>query len=214
MGSVRLPGKNLAKLEGRSLLARAIETAQASAGVHEVLVSSDGAEILDEARSLGAGAERRSDALATGSTTTSAVIDDVLSRRPDVTVLLVLQPTSPLRMPADVEACLVALQSHPAATTVTACDHPSRWTMTVDKDKLLVPRLGSWSAARLADDASEVRLNGAVYAARAEYLRRGEPLVGPATVAVLMPRGRSIDVDDAFDLHLARLLVEHPFISS
>ena len=57
----------------------------------------------------------------------------------------------------------------------------------------------------------EFRVNGAVYAARAEHLRAGGPLVGSETAAIEMPRWRSVDIDEAFDLHLARLLADHPF---
>ena len=209
-GSVRLPGKNLAKVGGRSLVARAVDTARATAQIAEVLVSSDDPAILDEAVRAGAAAEVRPAPLASSSATTREVVDDLLGRRHEVDVLVILQPTSPLRVAADVEACLGALDRHDTVTSVTACEYPARWSMLLDGEGLLTPQAVSWSSALATGTQHEVRPNGAVYAARTKHLRAGGDLVGPGTAAVEMPRSRSVDIDDALDLHVARLLEMHP----
>jgi N-acylneuraminate cytidylyltransferase len=177
-GSVRLPGKNLEQIGGRTLVEIAVRSGLAVANVDEVVVSSDSPEILADGLRAGATVEKREPALALSETTSREVIDDVLSRRPDVDVLILLQPTSPLRAPRDVTACLETLLRHPTAATVTTTDYPSAWTRTISPEGHLLP---------------------------------GGELIDERTAAVLMPRSRSIDVDDAFDLHLARLLAASPF---
>ncbi|HEU5149621.1 MAG TPA: acylneuraminate cytidylyltransferase family protein [Iamia sp.] len=208
-GSARIPGKNLKTIGGRSLVRLAVDIGLAVAQIDEVIVSSDAPEILAEGRSAGATVDHRSAALARPDTESRDVIDELLARRSDVDVLVLLQPTSPLRTPADVVACLDALAYHPTAATVTRTDHPSAWTRIVSEEGRLLPAVPA--DCRMPPAGPEVRLNGAVYTARASHIRAGGDLVGEHTAAVMMPRARSVDIDRPFDLHLARLLASSPF---
>lgn len=188
------------------MVRRAVEVARA-AGLDEVVVSSDDDAILAEALACGATPERRDPALAADDTPTLAVLRDHLARHPEVDVLVLLQPTSPLRAPQDIRACLDALSGADRVVTVTPSEHPVPWTFRVTGDDRLDPVLG-WDAVatRRQDTESTYRLNGAVYALRAEVVRRGDPLVGPGTVAVVVPPERSVDIDGELDLEIARLL--------
>lgn len=208
-GSKGLAGKNLAHVAGRSLVRRAVEVARAVTLVDEVVVSSDDEEILAEGRAAGATALRRPDELATDDAPSESVVRHLLDHRPRATVMVLVQPTSPLRDVADVRACLEALGGAPAAVTVTAVDHPVEWLFHLGEGGGLEPILG-WDrlVARRQDAIPVYALNGAVYAARTEHLRNGGRLVGPATIAVPMPSERSVDVDDGIGLALARLLAE------
>jgi N-acylneuraminate cytidylyltransferase len=204
-----LPGKNLAAVGGRTLVARAVEVGRAVELIDEVAVSSDDAAILAEAGWAGAVSVARPAALAADDTPTAAVVDHFLAARPAVDTLVLLQPTSPLRNPDDVRRCLAALASAPAAATVTPVAHPIEWTFREGGDGRLAPVLG-WRrfVARRQDALRTFTLNGAVYAASAAYLRAGHPLVGPDTAMVPMPPERSVDVDDEVGLALARLLCD------
>lgn len=177
-----------------------------AAGLEEVVVSSDDEAILAEGRACGASPERRDATLATDDTPTVAVLRDHLARHPEVEALVLLQPTSPLRAPVDVRACLDALDGAERVVTVTPSEHPAPWTFHVT-DNRLDPVLG-WDAVatRRQDTEPTYRLNGAVYALRAEVIRRGSPLVGPGTAVVIMPPERSVDIDTELDLEIARLI--------
>jgi N-acylneuraminate cytidylyltransferase len=50
-------------------------------------------------------------------------------------------------------------------------------------------------------------LNGAVYAARVDWLRCSKSFLTPATLGWVMPAERSVDVDTELDLALAEVLV-------
>lgn len=209
-GSKGLPGKNLRAVGGRSLVARAIDVARAVPAIDDVLVSSDGPDILAEALACGAMAIERPADLARDTTPTLHVLLYLLRLRPEVERLVVLQPTSPLRNARDVENCLERLVEAPTCVTVTAAAHPLSWTFELGPGDRMQP-LGSWDrfASRRQDGRSVFQLNGAAYAARAAHLRGGGALVGPETVAIVMPKERSIDVDDEFDLVMARALATH-----
>lgn len=206
-GSRGLPGKNLATIEGRSLVARAIDVGHSVERIDDVVVSSDDEDIMEEGRRHGATIVTRPARLAADDTPTIDVIRHVLRGRPGARLVVILQPTSPLRTAQDVEACLDALDEATTATTVTGVDHPVEWSFQVSSERRLHPVLG-WD--RLVGARQEtmhtVRLNGAVYAAQATHLLQDGPLVGPDTVAVPMPRDRSVDVDDELDLVVARAI--------
>lgn len=177
--------------------------------IDDVVVSSEDEEILAEARAHGATTDRRSPELAADDTPTAEVLREYLDRRPSVEALVLLQPTSPFRDPADVEACLARLENAPSVVTVTALEHPPEWSFRIRAEDHLEPLKG-WDAlvGRRQDAPPSFRLNGAVYAVRANRLRCGHGLVDDETVAVVMPAGRSVDIDTELDLEFARLLFD------
>ena len=207
-GSKGIPQKNLAKVAGKSLVERAIEAARGTPGIGAILVSSDDDDILEEGRRCGAVTSRRPPELSTDDAPTSAVVNYVLRQEAGASIVVVLQPTSPLRRPEDIQACLRTLEWAASAATVVALNHPAEWLFDVGDQGHLMPLNGDWDAIPTCRQSGRpaYELNGAVYAATAAYLRAGNPLVGPRTVAVQMPRYRSIDVDTLADLRLANLL--------
>jgi N-acylneuraminate cytidylyltransferase len=206
-GSKRLPGKNLAEVAGRSLVARAVDVALRAQ--LRPLVSSDDDAILVEGERAGAIAERRPAALATDEAIAEEVIRHLLSGH-DAEVVVLLQPTSPLRDVDDVRRCIDALRDAPTAATAVQVPHPVEWVFRTGEDGQAVPVLG-WDEFRSRQPrAPSLQLNGAVYAAQATHLRAGGFFVEPGVALVEMPPERSVDVDTPFDLHLARTLAGGP----
>lgn len=206
-GSKGVPGKNLRSIGGRSLVQRAVEVGHYVSDI--VVVSSDDPAILEAARRCGAVARPRPSELATDEATTLDVVLSLLPDFPDREIVVVLQPTSPLRSPADVEGCLDRLTDGPSVTSVTPLEHPAEWIVELDAhDRLQLPSTQDQPTRRQLV-VPRYRLNGAVYCARRDWLIAGNPLVGTGTIGVAMPPERSIDIDTTFDLILAGLLAEH-----
>jgi len=111
-GSKGLPGKNVRPLCGKPLVAWSIESALKSRYVDEVLVSTDGDEIAQIAAQFGAKVPfRRPTGLATDTSTTLSAVEHALDyysrhlgRQFDLLVLL--EPTSPLREDTDIDNML------------------------------------------------------------------------------------------------------------
>ena len=80
-GSKGIPRKNLQRVGGTTLVARAIETALAA--TDRVVVSTDDAEIASEAESYGAVIHHRSAELATDTAEAWPAIQDAASTFPD-----------------------------------------------------------------------------------------------------------------------------------
>jgi N-acylneuraminate cytidylyltransferase len=208
-GSKGVPRKNLREVGGASLVHRAVAVGLETAD--EVIVSSDDTEILDEGRRAGARTDERPARLADDEARVEPVLLDLLDRV-ECDVVVVLQPTSPLREAGDVRACIAALDKGSSAATVMPTSHPVEWTFTTDGDGTLVPVLG-WDAlvGRRQDAAPTYQLNGAVYACTTDHLRSGARLVDRGTIAVVMPAERSLDVDTEHDLVLADLLLRQRY---
>ena len=104
-GSKGIPRKNMAQLSGKSLLAYTINAAKDVSAISEIVVSSDDADILQEARNLKSTPLLRPSELATDIATTDTVIAHFLTRE-DIAnedIILLLQPTSPLRTWIDIQ---------------------------------------------------------------------------------------------------------------
>lgn len=112
-GSKRLPGKNMRTVGGKSLVARATECGREfrrGSWNHPfdgtVFIDTDSQEIADEA--LANGAEcwlPRLKHNADDTATTWATVMSAVERIGGIGVVVLLQPTSPLRTAADVGAC-------------------------------------------------------------------------------------------------------------
>jgi CMP-N-acetylneuraminic acid synthetase len=213
-GSKGLPGKNLRLLGGRPLLRWSLDIAAQVPAIDAVYVSTDDRRIAGEARAAGAEVLLRPTELAGDE---ALVIDAIryhlrqwrgTPEAPGIVVLL--QPTSPLRSAADVEASLRPLLegSHDCAATFCRCGtHLQRlWRPVGGAVEPFLAEADHWLPRQKLPELYEI--NGAVYAFFTERLpdeARG-PLFG-RIAPVLMPRERSVDIDDVFDLLLAEALL-------
>ena len=97
-GSTRLPNKNMHLLLGKPMLQYAIDYSKQSKRISKIYVSTDDDQIAHISKTAGAKIIKRPSELATDTSTTESAIKHALNnidKRPDIIVLL--QPTSPLR---------------------------------------------------------------------------------------------------------------------
>lgn len=105
-GSKRLPRKNERLLLGRTLLHWTIECARKCNTLDAFYVSTEDWALGLLAHSMGASIIRRPDELATDGASLENVIRHALMLHPAKFVVL-LQPTSPFRLPQDVDECVM-----------------------------------------------------------------------------------------------------------
>lgn len=214
-GSRGIPAKNLRLLGGRTLLQRSIDCAQAVEIVDAVVVTTDSEDIAAHAESCGAQVVHRPPELAADD---SLVIDairharDVLiSSGVSLRVMVLLEPTSPLRLPDDVLSCVTLLLDEDldsVATFTEASLNPQRaWRLTDGRPSPFIDGAIPWIRRQDLPEAYE--LNGAVYAFRPDVLDgEGPGLLGGRMAGVVMPKERSTDIDEEMDLAVAQLLLE------
>ena len=104
-GASRLPGKPLADIHGKTLLARVVERARAARGIDVLVVATDDERIAAAARSAGA------EVILTGpaETGTDRVAMAARAMLPRPTMVVNLQGDEPLMEPAAVEALVHAM---------------------------------------------------------------------------------------------------------
>lgn len=203
-GSRGLPRKNIRMVAGKPLLAYTIDAALRSQYTDRIVVSSEDSEILDIAAKCGAEALRRPEHLAADDTPGAAPAVHAIEVLPGFDIVVLLQPTSPLRSPADIDGCIEGcLASGLAAcvSVVQASEHPY-WMFTLTNEETLQPVVpfAGRIAAKRQDLPTAYLLNGAVYAAGCAWLVREGTFVRPGVRGWVMPVERSIDIDAESDL--------------
>ena len=210
-GSKGLPGKNLMPMNGRPLIDFSVQAARASRHVDRVVVSSDDEAILAAARACGAETPFvRPAALATDEASTFAVAEHALSCLPGYDVLVLLQPTSPLRTAADIDGALEGMAVAGAGSCVSVCPvgQSPYWMYRLGAGDVLQPVLAPPPGVSRRQDLPPVyTLNGAVYVADCARLLAERAFVAADTVAWVMPAERSIDIDTAADFEAFRQAV-------
>ncbi len=209
-GSKGIPRKNVAPLAGKPLVAWTIEAARASRYIDRTILSSDDAQIIEVARAFGCEAPFvRPAELARDDTPGTAPVTHALHRLEGFDYVVLLQPTSPLRAPEDIDGCIerCLAAGAPACVSVTAPSHHPHWTFTLDAAGRL-RALFATPAARRQDLPPAYAINGAVYVAAVPAFLREPEFLTPETVAFVMPEGRSIDIDTPDDFAVAECLLQ------
>lgn len=216
-GSKGIPRKNLAPLAGKPLLQYTLEAALASRQIDDTLLSTDDEEIAAFAAQCGAATRyRRPPQLAGDDAPMIAAVEHALewyarehSRPPDA--VLLLQPTSPLRTVADIDGAIARFREAGADTLASVhrlSEHPCECVVAAGRSwQYLVPPPVA-CAGRQDYPGGFFFINGALYLARTEVLRRERRFIVPgATLLYEMPRERGIDIDSPLDLACAAALL-------
>lgn len=209
-GSKGIPRKNIKYIGGKPLIAWTIETALRSKCLQSVVVSTEDPEIAEVALRAGAKVPfMRPLELAQDHTPGVDPVLHAIDLLPQFDSVLLLQPTSPLRTTADIDACLTLANERraPSVVSVSEPDTHPYWTYRLAEGQTLQPLLASAPVTRRQDLPRVVAVNGALYFAKADWLRRNGSLVGRETLAYEMPRERSIDLDTLLDWKFAELLL-------
>jgi N,N'-diacetyllegionaminate synthase len=216
-GSKGLPGKNLCEVGGMSLVARAVYTGRQFIQIGELsdavlMVDTDSSAIAEEGHRWGATTPfLRPPELASDDASTADVVLHAIDRLENTEVVVLVQPTSPLRRAQDIVNCWRVLDriARPSVASVTEVAHPFELAVRLAPDDTLHwagPESGSHSTRRQGHPPLYT-LNGAVYITTATCLRQHRAFVIPGlTRGVKMAAESSIDVDTAADLHLADAL--------
>lgn len=212
-GSRGIPRKNLRPFQGRPLVCHAVDAALGATLVDRVIVSTDDPDIAAVARTAGAETPfLRPASLATDETPTLPVLQHAVRCLEEhgaaITAVVVLQPTSPLRSAAHVDAAVRLFLDSKANSVASVCevDHSPYWMHRLDGDRL-VPFAPEGAAYLRRQDLPPVyRLNGAIYVTGRSVVMDQGRVLGDDTRAFVMDRHHSVDIDDEIDFQLAELL--------
>lgn len=209
-GSKGVPGKNLERVGGMTLVERAVVACRRSATVDEVIVSSDGPEILDAASSSGAVALSRPEDLASDVASSESAVLHALdapesSRQGPPEIVVFVQCTSPFIDPSDLDGAVRAVRSGECDVAFSAVEsHRFLWRMSGDGASGINHDMAT--RARRQDRGTEYAETGAFYVMNAAGLRdSGHRFFGRVRPHAV-PEGHAFEIDTRFDLDLVRQL--------
>jgi CMP-N,N'-diacetyllegionaminic acid synthase len=214
-GSKGVPGKNLRLLGGRPLLAYTAAASLNARRLARAVLSTDDPAIAAAGRALGLDVPfMRPDALAGDDTPMLPVlvhaVDELRRAGFAADTVVLLQPTSPLRTAAQVDAALELLDSTGADSVVTVVEVPHQFSpvsvLALDGGRLR-PYLSGPVITRRQDKPRVFARNGpAVLAVRVATLEAGS-LYGSDCRPLLMDAATSVDIDDPADFDYAEFLL-------
>lgn len=214
-GSKGLPGKNIKELLGKPLIAYSIEQAKKSRYIDRVIVSTESEEIAEIAKKYGAELpfirplELASD---------DSSIFDVLLHAIDwmetkekyvFDILVLLHVTAPLRNTEDIDNCIELLVEKDADNVFSVAEahrNPYFNMVELDKNNAVKPvKNGNFvnrqSAPRVFD------MNASTYVWWKEILKKKKSTFLEKTCIYIMPKERSVDIDDFMDFKIAEMFL-------
>ena len=216
-GSKGIPGKNLKPLAGKPLLAYTVESARAADVFDRVIVSTDDGAIAEYARSLGCEVPfLRPAELARDDTAHLPVMQHAVQTMIDQgytpDAVMILQPTSPLRRPADIRDAVRLLERSDADSVLTVSNvpahaHPMRMLRVSEDGSAVLFVTGEPVRRRInrrQDLPPAYLMNGSIYLFRTGVLLANEPsLYGDRVQALPVPHPHDISIDDQNDWDVA-----------
>jgi N-acylneuraminate cytidylyltransferase len=215
-GSKGLAGKNIRPLAGLPLIAHSLRLAKMCPEIARTIVSTDDTAIADVARAHGGVVPfMRPAELAQDDTPMMPVLTHALREmnRMDATSygsVLLLDPTSPGRIPEDVARAAQLLEADPNAAGVIACSKPTFnpfWVGVVEKGGYMEPAFSGDAYTRRQDVPPFKRINGALYLWRADFIAGGKSWRDAPQIALEMPEARAFSIDDLHEFQVAEQLV-------
>ena len=211
-GSKGIPRKNIKLFCGKPLLQWSIDVALAAPSVDRVVVSTDDSEIAEIARAGGADVPfLRPPELSSDLASGIEPVLHALHQLPDVSDILLMQPTSPLRLVDDVEG-IISLRKRMDCDSIVSvtpsAKHPA-WMYAMSTDQLITPFFDQPDVSCRQQLPSAFLLNGALYMASRSLLEQKRSFLTGNTVGYVMPAVRSVDIDSLLDWQWAEFLTQH-----
>ena len=212
-GSKGIPGKNTKLLGGTPLIAYSIAAAKKSVHITDTIVSTDSPEIAAIAEACGGSVPfMRPAHLAEDTTEHLPVLQHALEEMEQRTgkrydYIVTLQPTSPFRLPEDIDKTIERIVETGADSAVTVYALPSSMHPMKAKrveDGILAPYccLDEPEGIRRQDLPLVYRRSAAVYVSRRETIMN-DRFYGDKLAAHVVPADRSIDIDTPLDWAVA-----------
>ena len=132
-------------------------------------------------------------------------------KRKQYDLIMLLQPTSPFRSSEDIDKVIELLFLKEAKVIVSVCevDHHPLWANTLPESGCMKNFIRKEIMNKNRQKLPVFyRLNGAIYLAYWNYLKQQKSFFGEKTFTYIMPKERSVDIDDEIDLKLAEILIK------
>ncbi len=213
-GSKGIPGKNIKLLAGVPLINYTIKAAREAGIFSRIVVSTDSEEIAKVARE--AGAEIPFLRPAQLATDDSPAIETYLftlnnlESKSSVSIdeVAILQPTTPLRSSFDIQEAYRLFTERDAESVISYTKelHPVTWHKYVTENLKFEDIFEPNNLANRQAVKPSYYPNGAIFIFKKEILQKRK-YYSENSFAYIMPRERSVDIDDVLDFEYAEFLL-------
>jgi N-acylneuraminate cytidylyltransferase len=212
-GSKGLPGKNFKLLHGKPLIYYSIDAARGVLSDEHICVSTDDEEIVRIVENYGLLIPFiRPDELATDKSSVNDVLLHALDfykrRGIDYDVVLLLQPTSPLRTSLDIEKAFSLYDDSIDMVVSVSISHAPP-VLCKENEFGFVDLILNPAAGRRQSMPIYYEYNGAIFIINSKSLREKGISNFEKKKKYIMSRYRSIDIDDQYDFMYAETLLAY-----
>lgn len=215
-GSKGVPGKNIRPLNGKMLINHSIDFAFSTGSFDRVVVSTDDFEISEKAKKTGAEVIMRPDYLAKDD---SLVIDAIrhiiksLNKEnyfPDI--LILLEPTSPIRMKEDVFKAIDSIKKgHKSAATFCLVDPAPTRLWKIENNYISPVIEGANPFLPRQQQSVGYKLTGQIYAFKPQEILNSESgsIITDDVFPIITNPDKVIDIDTEMDFILAEQILKY-----
>lgn len=212
-GSKGVPRKNIRLVDGQPLISYSILTAQQSNLLSEIIISTDSDEIIEVGKVYNCKTLKRSSENAQDHSKIDAVIKEVLnSLDSDFDLIMLLQPTSPIREPEDIDNVIRMFEEDDSLESVVSLVelediHPARMYQ-LDDHYEMIPLEPKLERKRRQDLKPVYLRNGAIYATKVSSFLSSGKIISDRKKGYVMPESKWSNVDTERDLLITETLIK------
>ncbi|WP_055668139.1 cytidylyltransferase domain-containing protein [Desnuesiella massiliensis] len=214
-GSKGIPRKNIKDLNGKPLIAYTIEEAKKSRYIDSIVVSTEDEEIAKVSKKYNAEVpflrpKELSEDDTPGIEPIIYTIKRLQESGDDFDYIMCLQCTSPFRKTEHIDDALKKLINEDADSIVSVCESEvSPYWMKKIKNGIMEDFLDDIPFySRRQEIPTTYRLNGAIYIAKREVLLKNKNWYTKNTLAYIMDKKSSIDIDEMIDFNFSEFLMK------
>lgn len=215
-GSKGVHRKNIKQLLGKPLIAWTIEAAKKSIYLDKTIVTTEDDEIAQICTKYGIEVLKRSQDLATDTARTVDVVINSLNQLADkgykANTILLLQCTSPTRLTRHIDEAILSFINNEKADSlisVSEVTHTPWWNKKINNDGFLEDFLSydKINLTKRQDFPPIYIINGSIYIIKTNVLLEKKSFETNSTIAYVMERKYSIDIDDNMDFAIAETIM-------
>lgn len=215
-GSKGVKDKNIKILNNKPLISYTIDAAKKCKFIDYVFVSTDSKKYADISKNFGANvpflrSKKNSSDNSKSLDVIIEVLDNFKKQGMIFDIVILLQPTSPLRNVDDIVKSynLFFEKKAKAVVSVNKINHPPHWSNTLPNDLSMTNFIDVKHVNKTRQGFSDYfSLNGAIFICKTSILESNLNIFKDGTFAYVMEKKNSIDIDSEFEFEIAELLIQ------